>query len=355
MIRVWIVDDEIWICQLIRKIIDWEGIGFQIIGESHDGYDAVKRIQEEKPELVLTDIRMPGFDGVELIKRVQKLGIAVQFIIISGHSDFGYAREALKYGALGYILKPIDQDELLFFLKKIKEKIFTSTREETQKQELKSRLALSLQQLREQYFLKLFDNGFREEILSIQELNQQYGCRFGRGWFRVILYQLDKKHERLEDHEVNGVMLNSLCRYFTAEFEKTCFEAFAFYKGQRILQILNYADNQQETIRKTLEQLRKKVNDEQKLELGYELTIGAGYPASSLEELPKSWESARDSLRLRLSVGFGKMIEAGRYRYEMTNIAAVFTVEEIKWWSATQKVAIRTGWPHICISCLKKF
>ncbi len=330
MIRVWIVDDEIWICQLIRKIIDWEGLGFQIIGESYDGYDAIRRIQEEKPELVLTDIRMPGFDGVELIKRVQGLGIAAQFIIISGHSDFGYAREALKYGALGYILKPIKQDELLFFLKKIKERIFTTEREETQKLELKSKLDLSLRQLREQYFRRLFDNSLGEEALSLQELNQQYGCSFEEGWFRVILYQLDKKHEWLENHEVNGVMLNSLCRYFTEEFEKICFETFTFYKGQQLLQILNYADNQQKTVRKTLEQLRKKINDDQKLELGYELTIGAGCQAGCLEELPKSWESARDGLYLRLSMGCGKMIEASRYCYEITNIAAVFTVEEIK-------------------------
>ena len=67
MIRVLVVDDEIWVCQLIKKIINWEEIGFIIIGEAHDGFEALKKIKDEKPDLVLTDIRMPGIDGVTLI------------------------------------------------------------------------------------------------------------------------------------------------------------------------------------------------------------------------------------------------------------------------------------------------
>ena len=98
----------------------------------------MEMIQKMHPQLVLVDIRMPGMDGVELIRRTREQKLDTQFMIISGYSDFAYAQKALKYGALGYILKPIDQEELLDFLLKIKEKIFTSAAEEKEKQELQS-------------------------------------------------------------------------------------------------------------------------------------------------------------------------------------------------------------------------
>ncbi|MGI6069179.1 MAG: response regulator transcription factor [Blautia sp.] len=330
MIDVLIIDDEIWVCQLIRKIVDWEEIGFCIVGEAHDGYEALDLIRRKRPKLVLTDIRMPGYDGVELIRRTREQGLDTQFIIVSGYGDFTYAQEALKYGALGYILKPIDQEELLDFLKKTREKIFSVDTEEKAKQELRTRLDTSLWQLREQYFLRLFEEEGKSALLPAQVLNEQLGCRFGDGVFQVLLYQLDRKYDASQAYEVNEIMLTSLCRYVTAVFGEDCYESFTFFRGQRLLQILNYPAKAKERVRRKQEQLRKRINDEQRLEIGYELTIGAGSCENGTENLGGSFQSARDSLRMRLRFGFGGFVDGSRYRFAVTGLSSVFTVEDEK-------------------------
>ena len=95
MYKVIVVDDETWICKLIRKIVDWNNLGFDIIADAGDGLSALNLIKEHHPDLVITDIRMPSLDGIELIKTVRELNIDTEFMIISGYSDFEYARNAI--------------------------------------------------------------------------------------------------------------------------------------------------------------------------------------------------------------------------------------------------------------------
>lgn len=329
MIKVLIIDDEIWICQLIQKLIDWNAAGFEIIGEAHDGYRGMEMIQKMHPQLVLVDIRMPGMDGVELIRRTREQKLDTQFMIVSGYSDFVYAQKALKYGALGYILKPIDQEELLDFLLKIKEKIFTSAAEEKEKQELQSRLDMSLWQLKEQYFRNIF----REEgkiLPALAELNGRFECHFAPGCYRVVIYQLDRTRGSDQMHEMNEVMMTKLSRYFTDVFRNNCYDTFIFYESRRLIQILNYAPDRKREMDRNLRELRKKVNDEQKLELGIELTIGAGTEKGNIENLFHSYREARNSIRSRWRYGIGNLIEAGQKEYEITEWKDVLTTEDEK-------------------------
>ena len=113
MHKVILVDDENFFRKGLRSLIDWEACGFGVAGEATNGEDALALIDEVNPELVITDIRMPVLDGLELIKQVmQKEGYHPKFIIISGHSDFKYAQQAVRYGVHDFILKPIDQEEI---------------------------------------------------------------------------------------------------------------------------------------------------------------------------------------------------------------------------------------------------
>lgn len=117
MIDVVIVDDEIWVTKLIERIIDWNAYGFRIVKVYNDGFEALEGIKVLKPELVLTDIRMPGITGLDIIQEISAESKDIFFAIISGYSDFEYAKSALTYGAVGYLLKPIDQQELIKILK----------------------------------------------------------------------------------------------------------------------------------------------------------------------------------------------------------------------------------------------
>ncbi|GFZ83117.1 DNA-binding response regulator [Paenibacillus marchantiophytorum] len=112
MFKVLLVDDEEWVVQSLKHSINWEEFGFQIIGEANSGDEALDFIETNKPHLVITDIKMPGMNGLELIKKVISKDSAVQFVVASGHAEFVYAQKALRYGAIGYCLKPFEEHEI---------------------------------------------------------------------------------------------------------------------------------------------------------------------------------------------------------------------------------------------------
>ena len=99
MMRVVIADDEEKVCLLIQKLVDWTAMDMEIVGVAHNGLEALELIETRRPDLMITDIRMPGCDGIELIRRARQLDPALEFIIVSGYRHFEYAQSALKYGA----------------------------------------------------------------------------------------------------------------------------------------------------------------------------------------------------------------------------------------------------------------
>lgn len=123
MIKTLIVDDEPFIRQGLRVLIDWEKYGYEIVDEAENGIKAIEKIKEKKIDLVITDIKMPEMDGLELIKYVsENIKRKINYIVLSGYCEFEYARKAIKYNVQDYILKPIQREELISSLGKIQEK-----------------------------------------------------------------------------------------------------------------------------------------------------------------------------------------------------------------------------------------
>ncbi len=107
MLRVIIADDELKICKLIQVLVDWESLGFEIIDVVHDGKTLKEKTLELKPDLVVSDIRMPGCTGVEFLQYIREQNIDIEVLIISGYRDFEYVRQAFRYGAADYLLKTL--------------------------------------------------------------------------------------------------------------------------------------------------------------------------------------------------------------------------------------------------------
>ncbi len=112
METVYIVDDEKIIRDGLKFIIDWEELGFEICGEAGNGEEALEGILRFSPTITMMDIKMPGLSGLEIIRQAREQGYVGRFIILSGYSDFAYAREAMKYDVNFYLTKPIDENEL---------------------------------------------------------------------------------------------------------------------------------------------------------------------------------------------------------------------------------------------------
>ena len=123
MYRVLLVDDEIWSLEGMRKLLEWEKMGFTVIAQATDASEAGDVIAREKPDVVFTDIRMPEISGIELMNMARKMGVTSEFVVVSGFAEFEYAQEALRYGAFDYQLKPVDPEEAGRLLEKLKQKL----------------------------------------------------------------------------------------------------------------------------------------------------------------------------------------------------------------------------------------
>lgn len=112
MVKVMIIDDEEIIREGLKKTIDWEEMGCEIAGEAEDGESGYRAVLSIKPDLIFTDIRMPGLDGLAMIARLKEMKWPCKVIILTGFRDFEYAQEAVKHGAFRFLLKPVRTEDL---------------------------------------------------------------------------------------------------------------------------------------------------------------------------------------------------------------------------------------------------
>ena len=192
MVKVFLVEDEAIIRRGIKKNVEWEKNGFEFVGEAGDGEYAYPQILKTEPDILITDIKMPFMDGLELSHLVKKILPNTKIIILSGYNEFEYAKEAITIGISEYLLKPVTAASLTAVLRKVKEEI----REEKEKSRLLERYFVSYEKYNEfldktdytgvdrkliQDFLKLGSAG--EEGMFIDE----YLAAVGENNYRSLL------------------------------------------------------------------------------------------------------------------------------------------------------------------------
>lgn len=112
MITIYLADDEMWIMIGLKKLIEKSGLPFTIIGEADNGVLAFEDIKKQNPDLLITDIRMPGLSGLELVEKLAQEQLTTKVIFISGYAEFEYAQAAVRLGAYDYLLKPVELEQL---------------------------------------------------------------------------------------------------------------------------------------------------------------------------------------------------------------------------------------------------
>lgn len=121
MLRLMIVDDEQIIREALSSMIDYTSLGYEVIATAKNGMEAYDRIRDDYPDVVITDIKMPILNGLELIERASRIDSRITFILLSGYREFEYAKQAMTYGVRYYLLKPTDKQELINCLDTIRE------------------------------------------------------------------------------------------------------------------------------------------------------------------------------------------------------------------------------------------
>lgn len=172
MMKVIITDDEIQIRKGLRMKVDWEEEGFQIAGEASNGKEALILLRNMEIDLVITDMRMPIMDGLELAKQCQQEFPKVKVIVLSGYSDFELVRGSMKEGVKDYLLKPVAPDELVEALQKIRREIEEDKRNQVETAQMRQLVHTQLQEVQEQYLLYLVKEEWLQLNLVIERLRQ---------------------------------------------------------------------------------------------------------------------------------------------------------------------------------------
>ncbi|MEG0901759.1 MAG: response regulator, partial [Clostridia bacterium] len=123
MLRVMLVDDEPMALEGLELLIDWRTEGFEICASCNGGVAALAELDAARPDLIVTDIRMPQVDGLELMRLAKERGYTGQFVVVSGYGEFNYAQQALLLGVAGYLLKPLDSSETVDVLEHVRRKL----------------------------------------------------------------------------------------------------------------------------------------------------------------------------------------------------------------------------------------
>lgn len=309
MIRVVIADDEVKVCQLIRGIIDWRSIDMEIVGVAHNGIEALELIETLQPDLIITDIRMPGYDGLEMIARGKQLKKDMDFIIISGYNHFEYAQSAIKYGVSDYLLKPIKKSELLDTLNKMREKYRMRSEQLSNEEQLRIRLQSDIDKLRTGFFSEiLFKKGVQQRRIEVDDINEDYHFKFKKGCFQIVIIKVDCCYENLYSNSIR-IFEDKVGQIFKGLLKPECYDMEICFQGSRIYFILNYNEYNKKTVRKQLKAGLDEILMQKSVFGSIELTIGLGTIAMDLNDLVSSHNNAESSIGQRLIIGTGRLIE----------------------------------------------
>lgn len=238
MLKLLIADDEEKVCQLIEYIVDWKSFNIEIVGIANDGGEAYSKILELKPDIVITDIRMPGYDGLQLIQKSKEILPDISFIIISGYSQFEYAHSAICIGVENYLLKPIKKKELEETIYKIIRRYETKTNLENEYKRIEDELKYFTQSNKKNLLHNLLFEGSSSLLSkSIETINLEYSCKFTEEEYILVI--LRPYFDINKDKESNEILINKMKTIFENKVESEMNECLSTVSINEIIYLLN--------------------------------------------------------------------------------------------------------------------
>ncbi|MDQ1234765.1 two-component system response regulator YesN [Paenibacillus sp. SORGH_AS306] len=170
--KVLIVDDEMTIHNQLKQCIHWEHYGWSIVGHAYNGEEACQMVEQHQPDVILTDIRMPHMDGLEFLAWLKNSSYTAKAIALSGYNDFDYSRPAFLLNVVDYLLKPLNEAELLILLSKLEEQIKQESKQQHESRNQNARLYQGIQLMQDEWLSHLLSTAQREENELIVEADQ---------------------------------------------------------------------------------------------------------------------------------------------------------------------------------------
>jgi two-component system response regulator YesN len=303
MYRVIIADDEPKVSQLIKNLIEWERLNLELVATAQDGMTALELIKEYQPDIVITDIRMPGYDGIELIRYSKELNSNIDFIIISGYQHFNYAHNAIKYGVKDYLLKPLNKNEINATLAKMIEKYSERSRQEMHCREdikrLKNELAQGIYGGSGKLTLKEMELG---------RINQYYDVSFIKGCYQAFIVKPDFEYQP-NNQDTMRMILGKISKIIEQNLKGICAETLWLLLEDRIYIIANYRPENKKLFRKALNSILDESHLLRDIFKELMVTISLGSVQPELAGIEGSTGEVKEAINDRMIMGGGKIIQ----------------------------------------------
>jgi len=306
MLRVMIVDDEYYFREALKVSLRWNELGFIICGEAKNGREALEKLDELKPDIILVDINMPIMDGLDFVQEIRKAERACKIIILTGHSEFLYAKQAVQLGVYNYILKPVNEQELTDTLFKIKKNIDRERNIKIEFDKLKQQVKESLPLLKDKFLNELIQGSLIRNENDIEKRMGYLGIRFYSEYYRVVTIEINQDDEQWNDEDMQ--LWKFAVSNIACEILGECFHFEMCYDDkERICFIICINENNQD-INLLLESRLELILSAVSKHLNFTVTIGVGNEKKGLYEITASYKESLVALKNKLTEGKNRVI-----------------------------------------------
>lgn len=321
MLKLFLVEDEMIIREGIKNKIKWEDYGFTFVGEASDGELALPLIQKLKPDVLITDIKMPFMNGLELSKLVKKEIPNIKIIILSGYNEFEYAKEAIGIGVTDYLLKPVSSIKITEVILKVKNLIEDEKKQILLKEQYDKEMEENKNQRKSKILSSLLSQ--KVNITEVLENSRDINVDLIAEEFNILIFSFFKENSPLDVYSKDMIDAeNTIIHIFSNLNEAILFNDDF---GNKVILLKNYKEYNIKAI------TSKYINDlvnvfEKNKDLGY--FIGIGNPVKRLTDVKKSFNEASKAFALRHVFGINQVIHYNDIEYKISNSQSI-SIEEI--------------------------
>ena len=303
--KIMLVDDEEEVRTSIIRKIDWQDAGFEVIGDAENGKEALEKIEQNEPDVVLTDIRMPYMDGLEMAENIRQRYPSIKIVIFSGFDEFEYAKKAIKLNVIEYILKPVNVEELTAILKKIKKNLDEEIEQKQNVTLLRESYIKSLPAIREHFLNDLIHGGMEEA--QIEEKLNEYAIDVAGAvkWVIAAIHlEPDEKVDKAVSlHQQRELIPISVMQIVREKLKSYCRCSLFQSTAEAEMVVIAALDDDNTTT--GLIDVLGDICKEAKRILEVPVTIGIGHSVTGLSKIAGSYQSAVEALGYKAVVGSG--------------------------------------------------
>lgn len=302
MYKLLLVDDEMEVRSGILKKIKWEDLGFEIAGEAENGREALELAKKTLPDIVLTDIKMPFMNGLELAEELKSALPTAKVIILTGFDDFEFARKAIRLNVIEYALKPVSADDINEMLGRVKARLDEEKEQRESVERLKMNFARALPVLKEKFLSSLLEGKIGAH--EVMEKAALYGVTIKNSLHRIAVVDISggageetgrDPVERLQQKELRNLSVLEQVEEVVNRHE----QGPAFIYDGRVVVFLSWADDN--ALLGEIQQIIEKYYQ-------MELTIGLGSLAKGPDQLNRSYMTALSALDYKFYLGTNRII-----------------------------------------------